>query len=88
MKQLERESRKCWVDSDLSQKQEKELKKYGFHEKEDHIFVGTAMHSDRIIVTEDSDYGVHGELESKKAYTYMKEQMRLSVLTSKQFLEI
>ena len=45
-------------------------------------------HSDRIIVTEGSDYGVHGELESKKAYTYMKGQMRLSVLTSKQFLEI
>lgn len=88
MKQLERERRKCWVDSELTKKQEMGLKKCGFHEKEDHIFVGTAMHADRIIVTEDSDYGVHGELEYKKAYTYMKEQMGLSVLASSQFLDI
>ncbi len=85
MKQLERENRKCWADSTLDRKQEMDLIKYGFHEKEDHIFVGTAMHSDKIIVTEDSDYGVHGELQAQQVSIYMKEQMGLSVLTGRQF---
>ncbi len=86
MKQLERERRKCWVNSGLIQKQEKDLYKLGFQEKEDHIFVGTAMNADKILVTEDSDYGGHGEVEYQKVYTYMKDEMGLVVLTGHKFL--
>lgn len=88
MKQLERENRKHWSNSALNKNEEKHLKQLGFHEKEDHVFVGTAMHTDKIIVTEDSDYGVHGEEEAKKVNIYMKDHMKLSVHTSRQFLDI
>ncbi len=87
IKQLEREQRKCWVDSRLIRKQEMDLYELGFHEKEDHIFTGTAMNGDKILITEDSDYGVYGEKEYEKVYTYMKTQMGLQVLTSNTFLE-
>ena len=64
-----------------------DLYELGFHEKEDHIFTGTAMNGDKILITEDSDYGVYGEKEYEKVYTYMKTQMGLQVLTSNTFLE-
>ena len=88
MKQLEREQRKCWVDSRLNKAQEAELYNLGFHEKEDHVFTGTAMNADKILMTEDSDYGVHGETVAQKVFVYMRDQMGLSVVTSKGFLEI
>lgn len=69
----------------MTQKHEKELYQLGFQEKEDHIFVGAAMNADKILVTEDSDYGVHGEKDYQKVYTYMKDNMGLLVLESNQF---
>ena len=80
--------RKHWSDSALNKNEEKHLKQLGFHENEDHVFVGTAIHTDKIIVTEDSDYGVHGEEEAKKVNIYMRDHMKLSVHTSRQFLDI
>lgn len=54
MKRLDREQRKCWVNSKLIEKQETDLYNLKFQEKEDHVFVGTAMNADRVLVTEDS----------------------------------
>lgn len=88
MKQLERENRKYWCDSKLNKKHKDELLKLGFQEQEDHVFAGTAMNADKILITEDSDYGVHGEESYQKVYTYMKQIMGLSVLSSKQFVEM
>ena len=46
------------------------------------------MNADKILMTEDSDYGVHGETVAQKVFVYMRDQMGLSVVTSKGFLEI
>ena len=87
MKQLSREQRKVWGDSKLSPKDKNTLQKLGFHEEEDHVFVGTAVHADKVIITEDSDYGVHGESDKQPDYEYMKNDMELSVLTAAGFLD-
>ena len=87
MKQLSREQRKVWGDSKLSPKDNNTLQKLGFHEEEDHVFVGTAVHADKVIITEDSGYGVHGESDKQPVYEYMKNDMELSVLTAAGFLD-
>ena len=79
MKQLDREKRKCYVSGKVLQKHKKELKERGFHEEEDHVFVGTSMNTDHIIITEDSDYGVHGEKDKVEVYRYMRDKMTLRV---------
>lgn len=45
------------VDGRLSRKVKQDLLERGFHEPTDHVFVATALNSDRLLCTEDSDYG-------------------------------
>lgn len=85
MKRLDAEQRKCWVSSRLSERYGKALRDLGFHEAEDHVFVGAAMNADKFIISEDSDYGVHGETDKQKVIAYMKEQMGLQVVSAAQF---
>lgn len=49
--------------------------------------VGVAYNTDRQIITEDSDYGVHDEEEKKDINHYMKEEMNLSICSAEQALE-
>ncbi len=65
----------------------KELLRRGFHEVEDHIFVFTALAADKMIVTEDSDYGVHGEIEKEAVYDYMTIDKGMTLKNSEEFLQ-
>ncbi|MCD8338310.1 MAG: PIN domain-containing protein [Lachnospiraceae bacterium] len=85
MIKLENEKRKCLVSSNLNKAHKNALISRGFHEPEDHVFVGTAMNADKLIVTEDSDYGVHQEAEKQAVFTYMKEKMGMQVMSAEQF---
>ncbi len=86
MKELARQNRKCWVDSKIVPKVKQELCQLGFHEEEDQVFVGTAMHSDKIVVTVDSDYGAKGEPEKQRIFAYMRDYMGLTVLSAEKFV--
>ena len=66
-------------------KLEERLYELKFHEQEDHVFVVTALAADRIIVTEDSDYGVHGERDYEKVYHYLTEELKLNLFTAEGF---
>lgn len=87
MRQLEVEQRKTWDSSHLAKKHLDKLDELQFHEPEDRVFVGVAYNTDKQIITEDSDYGVHGEEEKKAVYDYMKEKMSLNVYSAEQALE-
>ncbi|MCD7813321.1 MAG: PIN domain-containing protein [Lachnospiraceae bacterium] len=87
MMKLKNEKRTHWVSSNLNKVHKNALISRGFHEPEDHVFVGTAMNADKIIVTEDSDYGVHQEAEKQEVFTYMKEKMGMRVMSAEQFSE-
>ena len=87
MCQLEHEQRKTWSSSHLPQKHLNKLEELQFHEPEDRIFVGVAYNTDKQIITEDSDYGVHGEEDKRETYHYMKNEMNLSVYSAEQALE-
>ena len=58
-----------------------------FHEPEDHVFVGVALSTDKTIVTDDSDYGVHGETDKQQVYEYMRDELQLTVFNSEQAKE-
>ena len=86
--ELHRKSRISYHPSTLPEVIHDELVKRGFHEPEDLIFVGTAMHADRVIVTEDSDYGHNPEKidrKKKSVAQYMEEHLGLNVLDSNDF---
>ncbi|MCD8059438.1 MAG: PIN domain-containing protein [Bacteroides fragilis] len=86
-KKLYGEQRVYYTFSKLDKRHKEQLKRRGFHEPEDQIFVGTAMNADKVIVTEDSDYGVHGEPEKQAVATYMQGEMRLQVYSAEEFLK-
>ena len=86
-KQLTQRGRKSWVSSKLDSRHQEKLRERGFHEPEDHIFVGTAMHADKRIITDDSDYGSNGEVEKQTVFEYMREQMGLQVFSSKRYID-
>lgn len=68
--------------SDLPDKHKQLLKKYGCHEPSDHIFIGVAFHSDKILVSEDSDMGKGPkghESPHPKALKYLTDNMGLTV---------
>lgn len=87
MLRLGTEQRLTYTSSHLPNKHIKKLDELKFHEPEDRVFVGSAYHTDGKIITEDSDYGVHGEEEKKAVYEYMKQEMNLQVFTAKQAVE-
>ena len=87
MCQLENEHRRTWNSSHLPQKHLNKLDELQFHEPEDRIFVGVAYNTDKKIITEDSDYGVHGEVDKKGVYDYMREKMDLDVYSAEETLE-
>ncbi len=43
------------------------------------------MNADKFIVSEDSDYGVHGEPDKQDVFTYMRDEMGLQVVSAEQF---
>lgn len=63
----------------------------GFHEPTDHVFVAVALHADKQIITEDSDYGKGKEEkanipEKQKILSYLTEQLNLHVMDSREGL--
>ncbi len=85
MRELERKQKKTFVSGKIDNKHKKRLLEIGFHEEEDHVFVGVAMNSGKMIVTEDSDYGAKGEEGKQAVFTYMKDEMGLHVLSAKEY---
>ena len=45
------------------------------------------MNADKRIITDDSDYGVNGEVEKQAVFEYMREQMGLQVFSSKRYID-
>lgn len=85
---LEKQNRQTWVSGRVSKKRKKDLLSRTFHEEEDQCFVCCAEKTGKILVTEDSDYGVHGEPEKKEAYQYITEQMQVRLFTACEFCEV
>ena len=75
----------------LSSSIKNELLKRKFHEPPDHVFVAVALNSDKIIITEDSDYGKGEEAkantpEKQEVLRYMSQDLGLTVMNSKEGL--
>lgn len=81
-KKLSRTGRIHYCSETLPEKHFCELKKRGFHEPEDMVFAGVCFNSDKFLVSNDSDYGTHGEEEKKEVYDYMKNNMGMTVVNS------
>ena len=81
-----------YVSGKLEQRIKQELQKRGFHEPTDQAFVAVALHSDKNIVSEDSDYGKGNEArantpEKQEVLRYMTEDLKLNVMDSIEALE-
>lgn len=68
LKELERQTRIEWSNGHLDNAHRQRLIQLGLHEEEDHVIVALADHTDRYIVTEDSDFG---KGDSVRAQAYM-----------------
>lgn len=66
---------------------DKRLYSLGFHEAQDHVFVNTALAADRVIITEDGDYGVHGEPEKEDVHTYITEGLGMQLFHASDFCD-
>ncbi len=84
IKQLHREKRFYYIDGTLSPKMRKELEEVGFHEKEDQTFVATANNSGKYIISDDSDYGTHGEEDKQEAYEYITGKLHICLENSEE----
>lgn len=87
IQQLFKENRFYYTDGKTSSKMRKGLLESGFHEKEDHTFVATAYNSGRYIISDDSDYGTHNEMDKKEAYGYITEKLHIRLENSEQGLK-
>jgi len=81
-----------YLSGKLEQKIKKKLVKLGFHEPSDQVFVAVALHSDKNIITEDSDYGKGneeraGETAKQNVLRYMTQDLKLNVMDAKESLE-
>jgi len=81
-----------YVSGKLEEKIRKKLDKLGFHEPSDQVFVAVALHSDKNIITEDSDYGKGKEDRAKEVskqeiLRYMTNDLKLNVTDAKQSLK-
>ena len=86
-KQMQWQNRFAFADSKINRKEENKLIELGFHEAEDHVFVGVALNTGKTIVTDDSDYGANGEPDKQKVYEYMQTELHLNVWNSEQAKE-
>lgn len=86
LQRLMQRNRCIYFSSKLSSDIRKSLLIRGFHEQEDHIFVGVALNGDKVIVSNDSDYGANGEVDKSAVYEYMK-SLGLSVYSAQRFIE-
>jgi len=76
-----------YTSGKLNKKVKNTLEKLGFHESSDQVFVAVALHSDKNIVSEDSDYGKGKEVranspEKQDILKYMTESLGLNVMDS------
>lgn len=85
--EMHRQKRFIYGDSKINKRQKDRLVQLGFHEPEDHIFVGVALNTGKTIITDDSDYGANGEIDKQKVYEYMIKELNLNILNSKQAKE-
>ena len=91
--QFSKEKRISLFDSKIPEKQLKELKNRGFHKPEDQIFLGTAYHADKILITADGDYGIEIDCSKKDAKQkklvneYITEKMGVTLHTPKQCMD-
>lgn len=86
-KRLDSSRRIEFVDSSLTGEHKGKLLKLGFHESEDHVFVGVACNADKTIITEDSDYGKGTNPKAKEpnkqaVLKYMTTEMGLKIFDS------
>ena len=86
-KKLGQRNRLWYTTSKLDRRIIERLDELDFQEAEDRIFVGVALHSDKVIVTEDSDYGAKGEEDYKRVFEYMRDMLGLRVYSSNKFCE-
>ena len=92
-KRFYEQKRFVYCSSNLIRKHEDELNRKGFHEPEDQVFVGVAMNADKIIVSNDSDYGIvvdekqKDACQKKEAHEYMTQKMGLQLYTSRMYME-
>jgi len=71
-----------WSDGHLSQTHTQNLTRLGLHEEEDHVIVALAWHTDKYVVTEDSDFGKGGPARAQshlKALNYLTNTMGLTI---------
>lgn len=85
--EMHRQKRFIYGDSKINKREKDRLVQLGFHEPEDHIFVGAALNTGKTIITDDSDYGANGEIDKQKVYEYMINELNLNILNSKQAKE-
>jgi len=80
------------VSGKLDAKIKRELKKRGFHESADQVFVAVALNSDKNLVSEDSDYGKGDEVRAKspekqEVLRYMTENLEMNIMDSAEGLK-
>jgi predicted nucleic acid-binding protein len=85
--ELEHQRRISFVSGKLNNKHKKRLIELGFHEPEDLAFVGATMNADKIIITEDSDYGKgpsrEAQVQEKQiVLAYLSKEMVMQVFDS------
>lgn len=85
MMHLYRQQRVERFSSDLSDAIRDDLKRVHFHEEEDQVFVGVAVHADHMIVSEDSDYGIKNEPGHEEAYQYLTHALGLKLYSAEEF---
>lgn len=69
-------------DGKLPKKHRSRLAGLGCHEPSDHVFIGVAFHTDRVLLSEDSDVGKGtrgGESPHPAALRYLTENMHIRV---------
>lgn len=85
LRKLQDTNRIEFNDGRLDNKIKRDLINLGFHEETDQVFVATSLNADKIILTEDSDYG-KGKLEKAidhlDVLEYMRNILRMVILDS------
>lgn len=86
MKQLFSKQKIRLVNYRLTDEIKADLVRVKFHEEEDWVFIGTALNSDKIIVSEDSDYGIKGEKGHEEAFQYLTGRLALRLYSSSSYV--
>lgn len=59
-----------------------------FHKAQDHVFDNSSLAADRVIITEDGDYGGHGESEKADGYTYITKELGVQLFRASDFCKV